>query len=129
VGFEGSTQPHETEKYKGERYTAVFYTSSIQADDKARRALPPPPLPPHLSSHGSRGSMPPLSPPPSRGSGPAASGDTAATTTAATASAATTAAATANTAAAGSAAVSVSVSQSKLMQRFQAMKKKIQGRK
>ena len=29
VGFDGSTQPHETEAYDGERYSAVFYTSNI----------------------------------------------------------------------------------------------------
>jgi len=30
VAFEGSKQPHETEEFYGERYSAVFYTSSIQ---------------------------------------------------------------------------------------------------
>ena len=38
--FEGSTQPHETEAYEGERYSAVFYTSSIVPTETAPRKRP-----------------------------------------------------------------------------------------
>lgn len=38
--FEGSKQPHETEAYDGERYSAVFYTSSIVPTETAPRKRP-----------------------------------------------------------------------------------------
>jgi hypothetical protein len=41
VPFEGSTQPHETESFVGERYSAVFYTSSIVPSETAPRVRPP----------------------------------------------------------------------------------------
>ena len=37
VAFEGSKQPHETEEFIGERYSAVFYTSSIQPTETTPR--------------------------------------------------------------------------------------------
>lgn len=40
VAFEGGVQPHETEKYEGERYSAVFYTSSIVPTETAPRKRP-----------------------------------------------------------------------------------------
>jgi hypothetical protein len=35
--FEGSKQPHETEEFHGERYSAVFYTSSMQPTETTPR--------------------------------------------------------------------------------------------
>jgi hypothetical protein len=40
VAFEGSLQPHETEAYEGERYSAVFYASSIVPTETAPRKRP-----------------------------------------------------------------------------------------
>lgn len=37
VAFEGSKQPHETEEFHGERYSAVFYTSSMQPTETTPR--------------------------------------------------------------------------------------------
>jgi hypothetical protein len=80
VGFEGSLQPHETESFEGERYSAVFYTSSIVPTEAAPRVRPP------------------MLPPTAAVGDASASGDAAAT---------------------GSAA---------MKQRFQEMKKKLQGK-
>ena len=38
--FNGSQQPHETEAYQGERYSAVFYTSNITPTETAPRQRP-----------------------------------------------------------------------------------------
>jgi hypothetical protein len=40
IAFEGSLQPHETEAYEGERYSAVFYTSNIVPTETAPRKRP-----------------------------------------------------------------------------------------
>lgn len=40
VAFNGSLQPHETEDFVGERYSAVFYTSSIVPTEVAPRKRP-----------------------------------------------------------------------------------------
>jgi hypothetical protein len=40
VPFEGSTQPHETEAFEGERYSAVFYTSNIVPTEIVPRHRP-----------------------------------------------------------------------------------------
>lgn len=40
IAFNGSLQPHETEAYEGERYSAVFYKSSIVPTETAPRKRP-----------------------------------------------------------------------------------------
>lgn len=34
IPFNGKTQPHQTEAFKGERYTAVFYKTSMSKSSK-----------------------------------------------------------------------------------------------
>ena len=42
IAFDGSQQPHETEAYEGERYSAVFYKSNIVPTETAPRKRPSP---------------------------------------------------------------------------------------
>ena len=35
IPFNGKTQPHQTENFKGERYTAVFYKTSMSKSSKS----------------------------------------------------------------------------------------------